>query len=368
MTEALRRTPLYFWQAKAGATFTEFAGWKLPLWYQGANAEHRAVRKAVGMFDVSHMGRFRVRGKRAREALQFLTCNDLASVPPGRAVYTMLLNEEAGVIDDLIIYVLREEDFLLVVNAANREKDWNWLADHLPSGVHLDDESDAWVLLAVQGPRAVETVRQVTGWPVGERSFTVVETCWQELAVFVARTGYTGEDGVELFLPAGLGGDLWESLSAPPHRVPPCGLASRDSLRLEAGLPLYGHELDEEHTPADAGMAWVVKPEKGNFVGREAYVRRKPHAARLHGLIASGPPPRAGTPVLRNGREIGRVTSGGYAPTLGAGIALWRTKEELRIGDTVFYEVRGRTYPAVVAPRNMRRWKRNEKSRTPAIH
>jgi len=333
-TVTLARTPLFDAHRTAGARLVPFAGWEMPVQYQGVLAEVKAVRTSVGLFDVSHMGRVRVHGADALTYLQYLTVNDVARLPEngGVAQYSLLCREAGGVIDDIIVYRLGQNEFIVVVNASNREKDLSWMRGHAAafSDVVLDDETDRTCLIAAQGPRAVEMVSALS-----DRDLTVMprfgldETVVANIPVMAARTGYTGEDGLELFCRNADSEALWAALVQ--AGAVPCGLGARDTLRLEAALPLYGHEMDETVPPFEARLGWVVRLDKeGDFLGKNSLRALKSGNKRqiLVGIIMEGRAiPREGYAVMAgNGgpEAIGHVTSGTFSPTLGKGIALAR--------------------------------------------
>lgn len=316
-------TPLHGRHLAAGAKMGAFGDWEMPLWYPaGTPAEVAAVREGVGVFDVSHMGEFAVRGPLAAGWLDSVLANDISKVRVGRAQYTLLLTEDGGVVDDLIAYRLGEEDWRLVVNAGNREGDWEWLGERLVEGVDLADESEDWALVAVQGPGAFALLEGLGNPGLGETArFGLAEARIGGAAHMVARTGYTGEDGVEAFVRPDLAEEAWDALLA--AGAAPCGLAARDALRLEAAFPLHGQDIDRTITPYEAGLGWVVKLDKGPFTGRDALRRQKEEGAgrRRIGLFPAGVA-RPGDTVLADGAEAGRVTSGSFSPTLGRPIAL----------------------------------------------
>ncbi len=327
----LRHTPLHAHHIAAGGRMVDFAGWSMPIDYGSQRDEHRAVREGAGMFDVSHMGLIDITGQGALGLLRYLTSNDVATLPRGRARYSCLLNALGGVQDDLIIYAISPTHYLLVVNAARAQADLTWLVDHSDDfAVSIELRHD--VIVAVQGPQAIESVHRVlpSAWVsdlsqierFGFRSWQDDEGCtW-----FVARTGYTGEDGYELILPASAGASLWQKLT--DSGVRPIGLGARDTLRLEAGMSLYGQDLDDFHSPFESGVGWTVDLESSrDFVGREALIAQReagvPHS--LSGLVLRERGVlRREQPVLVDGRVCGHITSGTFSPTLGQSIALVR--------------------------------------------
>lgn len=329
----MQRTVLYERHVESGARFGPFAGYEMPIQYEGVLAEHRAVRERAGMFDVSHMGEIRVRGPRALPFLQRLTPNDVGALHPSRAQYSALLTERGTFIDDLLVYCLDPEDYLLVVNAASRGRDLELLETAAAAeggGVRLDDQSDRTALIAVQGPRAAEIVADVVGGAAAElRYYSFLRQDEEERVV--SRTGYTGEDGFEIYAAAGQAEDLWADLLERGRDVGlmPAGLGARDTLRLEAGMMLCGQDIDEETTPLEAGLSWIVKWKKGGFVGRDALARQRERGCR-HRLVGFEVEGRG---IARHGHRLtvrdtpdcaGPVTSGAFAPTLGRAIGIAR--------------------------------------------
>ena len=321
-----KRTPLHAEHVRLGARMVPFAGWEMPVQYQSILQEHRAVREAVGAFDVSHMGEFEISGPAAFDFLQRLTPNDLGSLTPGGSQYSCLLRPDAGILDDIVIYRL-EDRYLVVVNAANVDKVETWFEDHSQAGVVVRNTSDETGLIAVQGPRAVVAVQALASGDLSTlpRRGIRVETVADVLCL-TARTGYTGEDGLEIFCPADKLVAVWRAiLESAAHPVQPCGLGARDTLRLEAGNLLYGHDMDETTNPLEAGLGFIVKLDKGEFLGRDTLVKVKEAgpSRRLVGfeMVERGVP-RAGCPIQVEGRFVGQVTSGSYAPTLDRNIGL----------------------------------------------
>jgi len=339
-----------------GAQITVFGGWAMPLRYQSELKEHQAVREKVGLFDLSHMGEFLVRGPGAAAYLQRLLTNDLARLTPGRAQYTFLLNPQGGVLDDLIVYQLEPQLFLLVVNAAHIEKDWAWLQDNLPSaGVELQNISEETVLLALSGPDSTTILTPLTEG--AEVSTLPYYACYKGVVagiseVLVATTGYTGEWTYELFVRREAGTHLWEAIMN-QGSVQPAGLSARNTLRLEMGYLLCGQDIDEETTPLEAGAGWAVKLEKGDFIGRGALLRQKAQGLtrKLVGLVSESPRviPREGIALLSEaGQPLGRITSGTLSPTLQRGIALGYVPATVSIGEKVWIDLRGQRVPLTV--------------------
>ncbi len=372
MADSLKRTPLHGACRDAGARLVPFEGWEMPVQFQGLVQEHRAVREACGVFDISHMGVLRLRGDGAKDALQALVPSDLFRIGPGEATYTVLLNEAGGIRDDLIVYDLgRPEDnegpadeVLLIINAGCAEADTAWLRSQLePAGLVITDRKADGVLLALQGPEAIPRLEALAaadlgGLPrFGHRSIQLDGTAAAEAAgaiTFVARTGYTGEDGVELLLDRTAGVALWAQLLA--EGVTPCGLGARDTLRLEAAMHLYGSDMDSTTTPLEASLGWLVHLEMpADFIGREALECQSAEGVsrRLVGLKLQGRAiARHGYPVLRAGQVVGEVTSGTWSPTLGEAIALaYVPADAARVGTELAVEIRGKAEPAVVVKR-----------------
>jgi aminomethyltransferase len=300
----------------------DFAGWEMPQQYRSVKEEHEAVRTSAGVFDVSHMGRFEVRGAAAGDFLQGVVTNDVGRLAPNRAQYNLLCRPDGGIVDDLVVY--RSDDaWLVVVNAANRGKDLDWLRDRAPAGVEVVDRSDELGLLALQGPEAERLLPAADVDVTDLRYFGIAQGTLAGARSLISRTGYTGEDGFELFVPVAQLGAVWDELLGAGVR--PCGLAARDVCRLEAGLRLYGSDMDETTNPYEAGLGWTVKLAKGDFVGREALERIREVGPRreLVGLgCADRGIPRHGAAVRQGGRAIGEVTSGTYSFWLGHGIAM----------------------------------------------
>ncbi|GAA2813512.1 glycine cleavage system aminomethyltransferase GcvT [Saccharopolyspora taberi] len=353
-----RQTPLHQVHESLGATFTEFAGWRMPLRYSGDTAEHNAVRTAAGLFDLTHMGEIRISGPQAAEALDYALVANASGIGVGRARYTMICNAEGGVLDDLIVYRLGDQEFLIVANAANAAVVSAALAERVGGfdATHEDVSAD-YALIAVQGPKAVEILAPLTDTDLGAvRYYAGYPSKVAGREVLLARTGYTGEDGFELFTSPADAPAVWQALtdSGAAHGLQPAGLSCRDTLRLEAGMPLYGNELSAELTPFHANLGRVVKLDKtADFVGRAALaaVAAQPTARTLVGLRADGRrAPRHGYQVLdADGAEIGVVTSGAPSPTLGHPIAMaYVDREHAEPGTGLQVDIRGTKVPAEV--------------------
>ncbi len=354
-----RYTPLRERHDALGASFTDFGGWQMPVRYTSDLAEHHAVRRAAGIFDISHMAEFTVRGAQAGAFLDHALAGRLSALAVGKAKYSLLLAESGGVIDDVIVYRLEDDDFLVISNAGNRDAVAAAFADRVGAfSVEVADVSDDYALIAVQGPAAEKILAGTAGiTDVGvpwseQRYYAWASASFAGGPLLLARTGYTGEDGFELLISAADAGALWDAVldAGSAHGLVPAGLAARDTLRLEAGMPLYGHELGLETKPAQAGLGRVVVTAKEEFVGKDA-VEPAAEAPVLVGLVAEGRRAgRAGYAVLdEHGDAIGEITSGALSPTLGHPIAMaYVTPSSAAEGTAVFVDVRGTRIPATV--------------------
>jgi aminomethyltransferase len=352
MSEDLKRTSLYEEHVALGARMVPFAGWAMPVQYAGIIEEHRAVRRSAGVFDVGHMAEFRVFGFGAFDFLQRMFTNDLHKIAElGQAQYTLMLDEAGHMIDDLIVYHTGDLEYMIIANAGNHEADWQWLSDHKPEDLEMVDESDRTALIALQGPEAIRVVTELAGpgWEAPAR-FTIAEATLDSIPVLIARTGYTGEDGVEIVCGAGKAAALWRAILSFAE-VTPAGLGARDTLRLEVGYPLYGSDMDRTNDPISAGLGWVVPKGKTGYIGAEAVaaVREAGPAMKLVGLTVDGGIPRHGFTVLHEGVEVGKVASGTFSPSLEIGIATAYLPAELAVAGThVEIEIRKKTAPATV--------------------
>lgn len=333
-----------------------FAGFEMPVQYPtGIVAEHRAVRERAGLFDVSHMGEFEIRGPDAEGLIQKIGVNDVSRTVPGQAQYSAMTRHDGGILDDLIVYRFGDR-FMLVVNASNRAKDWAWIEDQARGmNVELIDRSDEMSLLALQGPEAREILRPLAGLDVDDVGYyRFAEGEVAGVPAVISGTGYTGEDGFELYVPAERARELWDALldAGTDRGLIPAGLGARDSLRLEVGYALYGNDLDEDHTPLESALGWITKLDKGDFVGREALLAQKEAGVprRLVGLrLTTRGFPRPGYRILADGEPVGQVTSGTLSPTLGEGIALGFVQSAYAAqGTELAIEIRGKGVAAVV--------------------
>jgi len=346
---ATLQSPLHDRHVALGAKFSEFGGWLMPLQYSGVVAEHRAVRTAVGIFDVSHLGKLRIVGPGAADFVNTCITNDLDRIGPGQAQYTLLCNEAGGVIDDLISYVISAEEVFLIPNAANTTRVGELLAAAAPAGVRVINEHRDHAVLAVQGTSSDETLSAL-GLPVDMEYLSFTATSWRGFDLIVCRTGYTGEKGYELVVPAAAAGVVWDAVltAGSEYDILPCGLGARDTLRTEMGYPLHGHDLSPVISPVMANLGWAVGWDKDVFWGATAL--REQRQARsgplLRGLKAKGRGiPRPGMAVQLDGADVGTITSGTFSPTLGVGIALALLDRSVALGSTVDVVVRDRLEP-----------------------
>jgi aminomethyltransferase len=361
---AQKKTPLYDEHVRLGAKMVPFAGWLMPVQYTGIVAEHQAVRNDVGMFDISHMGQLLVDGAAAAEWLNTMLTNNINKLDVGIGQYTFLLNERGGIIDDLIVYRIGEQKFLLIVNAARAEEDFTWLQKHLPSvaaavsaaKVRIHDRSTEFGGVAIQGPRLLELFHALLG---GHKEPPprnhIVDLPFDGMKVFVARTGYTGEDGIEVFFRAEDAVKLWNATleKGKPFGVKPCGLGARDTLRLEMCYPLNGSDLSPDRNPIEAGLGFFVDLTKSNFIGRDVLLETKEKGPREKlvpfRMKEKGPPPRPHYAVFENGERIGEVTSGTLSPSLNWGVGMaYVSTAHAKIGAEIAIEIRGQRFPAII--------------------
>ncbi len=358
MTEKLRQTPYHEIHKRNAGKMVPFVGWELPVQFpHGIIHEHRKVREQAGVFDVSHMGRFIFRGPEAIDFVNRLITNNLAKINEGHLLYSALCNHEGGIIDDVTVYHLGTEA-LLVANAANAEAVWAWAADLKPPEVEMICATDDLAQLALQGPKAEAVLRSPFSEAVkdlGYYCYTHVQ--WEGHKILISRNGYTGEDGFEIYVPQKVAVPLWEQLFEWGRAIglEPIGLGARDSLRMEVNYALYGHELTTQTTPLEAGLRWVVKLKKADFIGREALLRQKREGIKraLIGFAVEGKRlPRHGYAITSTGKEVGHVTSGGYCPSLDRGMGMGYVPKDLSaVGTLLQIEMRGTSIPAVVVDR-----------------
>jgi aminomethyltransferase len=354
----MKRTPLYDEHLRLNGKMVEFAGWEMPVQYSGVVAEHVAVRERVGLFDVSHMGEIWVTGPDAERALEQLTCNRVAALYDGKAQYSALLNDQGGVIDDIIVYRFSADRYLLCVNASNADRDYEWLVSRNTTDAVITNASAEYGQIAVQGPRAIELLAPLVKSSdlTQLKSFHFVEAELLNTRVIIARTGYTGEDGVEIFVKSERVADLWRLLleHGESYGVIPCGLGARDSLRLEAALPLHGHELAPDISALESGLGWIIKFDKGEFVGRGALLKEREAGSKrkLVGFFLSDAGiARQGDLVaaVDGAAQIGVVTSGTKTPTVQKALGMALIDSQYAAVDTkISCVVRGRSIGAVV--------------------
>jgi len=356
-TEPLKRTSLYAQHAALGARLVPFAGWEMPIQYKGISVEHQAVRERAGLFDVSHMGELELKGPKALELVNSLITNDIARAADGQATYTCCCNERGTILDDLIVYRRSPSDVLVVCNASNRDKISAHFAAAARGVCEFKDESDQTALLALQGPRAMDVLKRA-GVSIDVdalKSFRFASGTVSGVPCVIARTGYTGEDGVELFCDWEQAPILWQGLldAGGDYGIEPIGLGARDTLRLDARLSLYGNDIDETTNPLEAGLGWVVKLDKPNFVGKDALLAVKAAGLTrtLVGFEMTGRGiARHGYPLLDNeGKPFGVCTSGGPSPTLGKSIGLgYVPVAASAVGTTILVDCRGKQIPATI--------------------
>lgn len=356
MSGQSQRTALYNDHIKLGARMVEFAGWEMPIQYLGLKEEHLCVRKNVGLFDVSHMGEVRVQGPQALATLQWLTTNDVAKLKKGDAQYSLLPNDQGGLVDDIIVYCLEEnKDYLVCVNASNKDKDFQWMSKH-NKGAQLKDESAQWAQIAIQGPQALALVQDVCKMDLNATpAFKIIQSEFQKFQIMIATTGYTGEKGCEIFVQAEGASALWNALlsQGQKYSVQAIGLGARDTLRTEMCYSLYGHEIDDTTNPYAANLGWVIKPGAKDFMGKARFTSEKEKglAQKLVGLkmIDKGIP-RQGYGIFSfDNKEIGKVTSGTHSPSLDEPIGIaYVASSAAAEGNEIFVDIRGRKVKAKI--------------------
>lgn len=356
MVEGLKRTPLYPLYEKYGAKLVDFGGWELPVQFSRISDEHQAVRERAGLFDVSHMGEVEVKGKDALNYIQKIITNDASKLVDGKALYSPMCYPDGGTVDDLLVYRYVEDHYLIVINAANIEKDFEWFQSHLEGDVHIKNISDQVSQLALQGPLAEKVLQKMADTDLSsiEPFYFVPEANIEGIRAMVSRTGYTGEDGFEIYLSNADAPKLWEKILevGKDEGVLPCGLGARDTLRFEAKLPLYGQELSKDISPIEAGLGFFVKLDKGDFIGKAILAEQKEHGAqrKLVGIeMIDRGIPRSHYLVYVGDEVIGEVTTGTQSPTLqkNIGLALIK-KEHADIGNEVFVEIRNKKLKAKI--------------------
>lgn len=353
----LKQTPLNGAHRRLGAKMVDFGGWDMPVQYSGMLEEHRAVRESVGLFDVSHMGEVEIRGRQALNLVNWVTCNNASKLSAGQAQYSALLYANGGFVDDILVHKIAPDHFFLCVNAANQDGDYQHIAANNRFDAQVENAGGRYAQLAVQGPRALATLQKLTHVELSSiRYYHFVDGVVSGVAARIARTGYTGEDGFEIYIPPEEAERLWNEIldAGAEYGIKPCGLGARNTLRLEAGLPLYGHEIDANLTPWEAGLDWIVKLEKGDFLGHAALLQQKQAGVprKLIGFEMTGRGiGRDGYEVYVDGVPAGRVTSGGLSPTLNKNIGFCYLPSALaQTGRRIHIMVRGVPISALTVP------------------
>jgi aminomethyltransferase len=362
VTEKTRKTQLYSFHRKS-AKMIIFAGFEMPLWYKGVIPEHLAVRNNVGIFDVSHMGRMIITGSASESFLNYIITNDVAALLPNSAQYSVMCNPKGGIIDDFVIYRFEKDKFMMVSNAANREKDYNWLVENSKGfDVKVEEVSDEVAMFAVQGPQAEKTLQKISADDLSKIGrFKCASTRLADIEVFISRTGYTGEDGFEIFVwnasttKPDNALKLWNAIleAGKQYEIEPCGLGARDTLRLEAGMCLYGNDIDENTTPLEAGLGFVVKLNKGNFIGKEALLKQKTEGIKRKRvgiqMVEQGIPRPNFEVYNEEGEVIGKLTSGTFSPILNCGIGMGYVQtQQAQEGKIVYVNIRNKKVGAKI--------------------
>ncbi len=350
----MKKTKLYNVHEKLGAKIIEFAGYLMPVQYSSIIQEHKAVRNSVGVFDVSHMGEFIIEGNEALDLVQYVTVNNAAKLTTGRAQYSAMCYENGGIVDDLLVYKLNENKYMLVVNASNIEKDFEWINKNNKFEAEIKNESDDYTLIAVQGPNSKSVLEKITRDPLELEFYHFYNTQINDVDVLISRTGYTGELGYEIYFKGteSEAESVWNMIfeAGKDYGIQPAGLGARDSLRLEMGYCLYGNDIDETTNPLEAGLSWITKLKKGDFIGRDVLLKVKEEGIKrkLVPLVVEEKAfPRHGYPILKNDIEIGKVTSGTVSPVLEKPIALGYVKIEFaNEGEELYIRVRNKTHKA----------------------
>jgi len=330
----MKKTPLHHTHIVLGAKMTDFGGWEMPVEYSSIIDEHHAVRNHCGLFDICHMGEIMISGEKAAQSVQMLISNDLNKLEYGKVLYTPICKEDGGIIDDLLVYMLGEDSYLFVVNAANKIKDYNWIKENIHTETKVEDLSDYYAMLALQGPESKSILKQLTDAELDSIDYYhFIEAEAAGVDMIISRTGYTGELGYELYFPAEKAEEIWQILikAGEEFKLMPAGLGARNTLRLEKGYALYGNDIDESTNPIEAGLGWTVDFDGDDFIGRESLIKIKENCCsrRLKGLIITGRGmARHGYEIYADSKKIGRVTSGSYSPSLKKSIAMGYLAEE----------------------------------------
>jgi aminomethyltransferase len=351
----MKRTPFFEIHQQAGGKIVPFGGYEMPVQYAGIMEEHKTVRTAVGVFDVSHMGEFFAEGPNALSFLQSITVNDVSKLTPGKAQYTAMCYENGGIVDDLLVYMLADQSYMIVVNAANIDKDWEWMKQHCPAGVTFENKSDAVALLAVQGPKSLATMQKLTSIDLSVIPYyNFVQGKLAGVEMTISRTGYTGELGFEIYFGVEHAAAVWKAIfeAGKEFGIAPIGLGARDTLRLEMGYCLYGNDIDQTTNPIEGGLGWITKLAKGDFIAKPILEKTKaegPKRKLVGMMLAEKAVPRHGYPLMANGGNIGVVTSGTYSPSLEKGIAMgYVERQHAEIGSKIQIDVRGKFVDATV--------------------
>ncbi len=352
----MKKTRFYNIHDKLGAKIVDFAGYKMPIQYSSIIEEHKAVRSSVGVFDVSHMGQIRIKGPKAMDFIQYITVNNAGKLTPGRVQYSAMCYEDAGIVDDLLVYKISDVEVLLVVNASNIEKDFEWMKSNNKFDVEIINESDEYSLLAVQGPRSIDVVEKLCSEPMNLEYYHFQTVHYSGIELLISRTGYTGELGYEIYF-KGNEADaelIWNKVFefGAEFNIKPVGLAARDSLRLEMGYCLYGNDIDKSTNTLEAGLGWITKLGKDEFIGRDVLLQVKENVPdrKLVPMISDVKCfPRKGYDIAINGEVVGTITSGTVSPTLEKPIALGFVKREFaEKGNEVNFLIRGKEFPAKI--------------------
>ncbi len=352
----MKKTKLYNVHEKLGAKIVDFAGYKMPVMYSSIIAEHKKVRESVGVFDVSHMGEIKVKGEKALEFVQYITTNNASKLFPGRVQYSAMCYNDGGIVDDLLVYRIAEDEFMLVVNASNKDKDFQWMNDNNNFGIELTDESDDYSLLAVQGPDSLKVISKITDKEIDMEYYHFINAEIAGVEMIISRTGYTGELGYEIYFKGDetIAEKIWDAIfeAGKEFDIQPVGLGARDTLRLEMGYCLYGNDIDKTTNTIEAGLGWITKLKKENFIGIDEIkkVKEKGPSRKLVAMVADEKAfPRQGYEIAVNGEIVGNITSGTLSPVLDKPIALGYVKAEYtEIDNTVNWVIRNKKIPAKV--------------------
>lgn len=352
----MKRTTFYNIHKKLGAKLVEFAGFEMPIQYSSIISEHKSIRNSVGVFDVSHMGEVFVKGEKALDFIQYIAINDASKLQTGRVQYSAMCYKDGGIVDDLLIYKIADDEFLLVINASNIEKDFKWMQENNQFGVELRNESDDYSLLAVQGPNSLNTLQKLTDTQINMEYYHFTNLKLAGVDMVLSRTGYTGEVGYELYFKGDekTAEELWNKIfeAGKEFNIQPAGLAARDTLRLEMGFCLYGNDIDQTTNPLEAGLGWITKLSKQNFIGKDALVKIKENGLKRKLVAITSDEktfPRHGYDISVNNKKIGTVTSGTVSPMLDKPIALGYVETEFsEIETDVNFLIRGKEIPAKV--------------------